>query len=200
MFNAILENIALGFAITAVPGAVFFEVMRRSLLDYGSLFKFLSGNFVGMIVIILATYLGVASLLSGAVTSVIFYVVSGLLLIYLGISAIRIDSLKLKNTQNKPRPGKTAYLSGLTLALANPLSILFWASLMGRFRHETSGGLGVLMLSLSVVLGSLLLFVALISVSIQANKKLKTDHLVLLSRVFGVVIAVFGVMTLVAAK
>lgn len=45
---ALLQSFVLGFAISALPGAVLFEVIRRALLDKPSVLGFLVGNFSGI--------------------------------------------------------------------------------------------------------------------------------------------------------
>lgn len=138
MFFAALNSMLLGFSISAVPGAVFFETIRRTIQNKSSIAWFLAGNFAGVAILALLSVLGVELLLSSLVIEKLFYGVSSLLLLAIGLSSIlyapkKIDATGTAGLNNKIRG---AFLVGLILALANPISIIFWISIVGTFSHK----------------------------------------------------------------
>lgn len=196
MLLSLLENFVLGLAISAVPGAVFFETIRRSLLEYSSVFRFLLGNFSGMVLIAASSYLGLTRLLSGEIFSLIFYLVSGSVLVYLGTTAIMVKKSKIERIHNSISSKRSAYLVGLTLAVANPLSIIFWASLMGKFIKEDGGGMDAILNSIVVLAGAAILFIILVVCAKFAKNLLTPNRLIIMSRFFGVIITIYGLTTL----
>jgi threonine/homoserine/homoserine lactone efflux protein len=197
MILKIIENIVLGFAISAVPGAVFFETIRRTLAKKSTIIEFQIGNFSGMIFVAIMALLGLATSLSHPATAKFFYATSGGLLIYIGIKAA-FSRPQYDTTPDSHRspPRFSSFLSGLTLAIANPLSIIFWISLTGTFYQQSREVLPVLANTLSVLFGAFLLFAALITTAIRLRTKVKDSYLLGSTRLFGVVIAVYGILTL----
>jgi len=197
---SLLESLLLGFAVTAVPGAVFFETVRRSLHEEHTVIRFLAGNFIGMLVIIAAAFMGLSTLPPDSLVATLFYVASGLLLILIGLSSIFKRKEELQAPKSNTSKTKIAAFSlGIMLAVANPLSIAFWISLSAKLMKD-AGNISVAILNcLCVVLGAALLFALLISLVRLLKSKIKTDYLVLLSRVVGVAIFGYGVVFLAGA-
>ncbi|MBC7581275.1 hypothetical protein H7097_00210 [Aeromicrobium sp.] len=85
LFN-LIQNFWLGFVITATPGAVLVEALRRSNDPGLHLAKFLAGTFIGMAVVILLAFPGV-SVLQDSIAGSLFFLISGSILIYRRISS-----------------------------------------------------------------------------------------------------------------
>ncbi len=197
MWRNVIENFILGFVISAVPGAVFIETIRRLLVDKTSVWKFLLGNFIGMLLIIVSVFLGFAVLVTQGSIANVFYGVSGLVLIFLGLSSIvsgprnETKKLHLKNKTSS----YIAFTSGLLLAVANPLSIVFWIALIGVWM-QTANIMEAGIYSVSVLAGALTLFIILIVVINTPQARVSVKYLTLLSRVFGMVILIYGIVML----
>lgn len=197
---SLIEFIVLGFIISAIPGAVFFETLRRSVMHPLSAVRFQVGNFVGMLTIIVTAHIGLAAFFLHDTLSAIFYAISGLVLLYIGVQAAMVRQASFDaNTTAKSFTKPGSLISGLTLALANPISILFWVSLIGAFIAERHSTAQTIISSLAVVGGALIFFVLLILLSSWLRQYLRPLHLVWLSRIFGVAIILFGLNTLYAA-
>lgn len=191
MLADFIESFILGFAITAVPGAVLFEVVRRCLSVNSSVTRFLLGNFAGMALVISFAFLGLNFITKDVVADLLLSL-SGVLLIYIGVSAIRQNP----DAKNAKVSQKSAFGAGFVLAAANPLSILFWISLTGRFMKESQSLSITLLLVLSVMCGSLLLFFILILAMRTVKTSLSAVHMKYMSIIFGLIITTYGVITL----
>lgn len=197
MLIQVIENILLGFAISAAPGAVFFETIRRALSKKDSTILFQLGNFSGMIMIAIISLAGVAVFFSHSAVATLFYATSGALLLYIGAHSLfskpRYDALA--NEQNI-KSSYSAFVSGLILAVANPLGIIFWISLTGRLQQQSGNEIILLVNVLSVIMGALILFVLLVSTVKYLRKKIKETHLIVMSRVSGLIIIFYGLAAL----
>lgn len=195
MYLQILENIFLGFAISAVPGAVFFETIRRSLSKNPTVIPFQVGNFLGVISIATAAFLGVSVLLLNSNISGLFYGLSGGLLLYIGISAIFSNpKYESQSASITKAPCYASFVSGLILAIANPISIIFWIGLTGKFYERSSTLPTVLIYTVSVIFGAVMLFVILIATVMHMRSRIKQIYLIIMSRLFGAVVAIYGLM------
>lgn len=67
---------------------------------------------------------------------------------------------------------------------------------MGKFLTDTSHKIHPLISSLAVILGAVGLFAALVIVSSLLRSKITNQRLMLVSRVFGAIIGVYGIVTL----
>ena len=192
MFMTGIESFWLGFVITAIPGAVFFEAIRRVLADRDSVTSFILGNYVGMLIIILFAFGGVSLVAKEPLTNV-FYTLNGVLLIVVGLLALRYEAPDSLDSVSLPiQTKKNGFFIGLLLAIANPLSIIFWVSLVGRFMENNVAYGWVLFQVASVVMGSITLFVLLILVVKRLGKRIKKASLRRISLFLGFLLIAYG--------
>lgn len=192
MFLDLIQNFWLGFIITATPGAVLLEAIRRSLNPSLHVVRFLLGNFLGMLMVITLTLIG-ASVLQDSIAGSIFFVISGLLLLYIGYTALVINPQKTQaiRTSKASAPLSTGFI----LAVANPLSFVFWLSLIGGFRSEDNAAMTVFSI-ISVVLGALMVFAVIVLLSKRLRRLLTPRREIILSRVLGIIIIFYGLAVL----
>ncbi len=197
MLLQFIENLLLGFAISAAPGAIFFETIRRALSKKESVIAFQLGNFLGVIIVAAVALAGVSSILSEPSYANVFYAISGLLLIYLGYQSLIIKLPEASEaSKSRIKSNYKAVVSGATLAILNPLSIVFWVSLTGKFTQQFANSSVVLINTIAVITGALMLFVILISVVKLLGHKISGIHLIWLSKASGLIIIVYGLTTL----
>ncbi len=192
MWTTLGTYIFLGFSVAAVPGAVFFEVIRRTLSDKVSLLKFLLGNLAGMVILALSVLLGFARLINNPLVANIFYISCGVVLVVLGITSI------LNTSSNKPKSHKSrygAFATGLSLSVLNPLGIVFWIALVGKIVQEANDMTQVILNITGVTVGSLILFGIVIVLISTFKLKITPKYLTILSRSFGFVIFVYGLLS-----
>lgn len=198
MFTKVIESIFLGFAISAVPGAVLVETIRRTVLDKSSIYKFMAGNFFGIVLIVVAVFLGLAVIINVPTTANIFYGICGSLLIYLGMFSIltKHDQNHIEIHTKKRRSKYTAFSTGLFMSLVNPIRILLWISIIGKIIQDTGNNGWVIVNSLATIVGAIIFYGLLVMIINILDKKITVTHLSLLSRSFGVVLLVYGFVTL----
>jgi len=156
--SVVLRGFALGFAIAASPGPIFFLCLRRTLLR-GRLNGLVSGLGVATAD---GFYAALAAFGVGAVTSVLvgerrwLALAGGIALVILG----------LRTVVNRPTPADSAlstngsglgwaYVSTLGLTISNPATIISFAALVAALGIGLSGGyLRPSLLVLGVFIGS----------------------------------------------
>lgn len=183
----IVEYIWLGFMITAVPGAVFFETVRRQLHDKSSLPSFLVGNFAGVALIATLALIGM-TLVTDIIRQDVFYLLSGGLLIYIGVSS----AFSRPQVANKKLRRGQSFITGLVLSLANPVSVVFWVTMVGSFYERSNGYIMPIVSSLAIIFGAVLFFVLLIGLLVRFGNFLRPTLTDWLGRIFGIVIALYG--------
>ena len=144
MFSLLLKGFALGFAIAASPGPIFFLCLRRTLLR-GRLYGLVSGLGVATAD---AFYAAIASFGLAAVTSAVAGARRPLALIG-GAALIAIGARIVLLRRQQPGPAATtagsglgwAYLSTLGLTITNPATILSFAALAATLGLGAGAGL-----------------------------------------------------------
>lgn len=197
MILELLQNFMLGFGIAALPGAVFFETIRRTLSKHSYVVYFLTGNMLGVCAVLSIAYFGASLLLASPATERGFYFVSGAILLWIGVrSALSRPRVPKKSTAPAIKHVTKklgALFTGFILAVANPVSILFWLSLMGTFVGQMSAPVAMANV-LSVLLGTAALLLILVFVTYKMRTLLSARFLLWLTRVFGGIITAYGVV------
>ncbi len=193
----LLQNFMLGFGIAALPGAVFFETIRRTLSKHSHVGYFLTGNMVGVCAVLSIAYFGASLLLASPATERGFYFVSGAMLLWIGLRSVlsrpRVPKKSPAPTIKRVTKKLGAFFTGFVLAVANPVSILFWLSLMGTFVGRMSVPVALANV-LSVLLGTAALLLILVLITYKMRALLSPRFLLWLTRIFGGTITVYGVV------
>lgn len=197
----LMQSFFLGFVITAVPGTVFIETVRRTLVDRRSVVVFLVGNVLGILLTVLSVLLGFALLTNDSLNMKVFYFLSGLFLLVIGVVSFRgrpnITQIRMK------AGGRSkwfhAFLTGCLLALANPASVAFWVVMIGRFMSTDRHVYAILANVVAVNAGAIALYVILVSLIGKLKPFFTQLHLMWLSRIFGSLIMVYGLASLAKA-
>ena len=93
----------------------------------------MSGNAVGLALWAVASMLGVSALVvASAAAFAVLKIVSGVLLVVLGVQAIR-NARRPHQQDATPRRERSAFRAGLMTALANPKVALFYVALLPQF-------------------------------------------------------------------
>ena len=200
-FFIFLQSIFIGLTLAAPVGPIGVLTIRRTLA-YGRWTGFVSGlgtatadavyGFIGT--------LGITAL-SGLLirNQSILAIGGGLFLCYLGVQTLRA-SPTTHAAQARTMGGLLGiYLSAFLLTLTNPMTILaFGAILASLMPHSaTSGTNTAIMVVLGVFIGSTLWWFLLSTFAALFRHRLNT-HAQWINRISGVVIIIFGVLSLVA--
>ena len=157
MASVLLRGFALGLAIAAAPGPIFFLCLRRTLVK-----GWLNGLVSGLGV---ATadgfYAAVAAFGVGAITTLLtgerrwLALAGGVLLVALGVRIVLDQPKSTESTSNNGAGLAWAYVSTLGLTITNPATILSFAALAATLGTGLSSGyLRPGLLVVGVLLGS----------------------------------------------
>ncbi|MFI5282847.1 MAG: LysE family translocator [Candidatus Dormibacterales bacterium] len=196
MSSLLLRGFALGFAIAASPGPIFFLCVRRTLVR-GRLYGLASGlgvatadGMYGAIAVFGVTAL-TATFVSGRRPLAL---VGGLVLVALGVR-ILVD--KQSGTDNAPPSWKrgliSAYLSTVGLTITNPATILSFAALAATLGLGANGGFArPASVVAGVLLGSAAWWCLLVAATSILRKRLTPNLVRVISAFSGFVIIILG--------
>ena len=133
----ILSAFLVGFIVSIPPGTVTIVAAQKSI-SYG--FKnsvaFTVGSCLSDILYILIIFFGFAPLINNSNTyKIIFWLLSGIILLYFGIDTFRIlkRNIKFQNSTNSHKQYLKNVLSGIGITLLNPMTIAGWLVIAGGF-------------------------------------------------------------------
>lgn len=203
MSSLLLRCFALGFAVAASPGPIFFLCLRRTLLR-GRLYGLVSGLGVATAD---GIYAAIASFGLAAVTTTVaggrrpLAVIGGAALIAIGAWIL------LQRRQEPGAPATTAgaglawaYLSTLGLTISNPATILSFAALAATL--GLSAGIGIVkpaVLVTGVLLGSAMWWCVLAVAASSLRGRLSPAVIGAISTFSGLAIAILGMLAIYSA-
>jgi threonine/homoserine/homoserine lactone efflux protein len=200
--SVLLRGFALGLAIAASPGPIFFLCLRRTLV------KGWRNGLVSGLGVATADgfYAAVAAFGMGAITTVLtgerrwFALAGGVLLVVFG-ARIVLDRPKPTEATSTNRAGLAwAYASTLGLTITNPATIISFAALAATLGAGISGGfLRPALLVVGVLLGSVTWWCVLAAIAASLRTRITPRVVRGISTVSGLAIIVLGLAALVSA-
>ena len=199
MIFKFLESLVVGASIAAIPGPIFFELVRRTLtkgLRQG--IWLVLGEFTGNFLLLLIIFFGAAQFLTDHTLKRLFYIIGGSILLWVSVSAFRlkIDSVDASYKEKVTDKGRLAYLTGFSIAVTSPIVIALWVSLSGSYLNKLDSHILAFVNILLIALGFMCFFIPMAYVIHKTRHKIPPSKVVILSRAFGVVLAVYGIALL----
>lgn len=203
MFSLVIRGFALGFAVAASPGPIFFLCLRRTLVS-GRMYGLLSGLGVATVD---ALYAAVASL-GVAALAVAFSggrrpltLVGGGVLVLLGVRILRERPAASATAPSPSGRGLVwAYASTVGLTITNPATIVSFAALAATLGLGTAGSwLRPAAVALGVLLGSAAWWCLLVLAASSVRARLGPRAVRALSLLSGAAIAVLGMFAVLSA-
>ncbi len=132
MFITALSGAAIALAISAPPGPVAMETIRRGLRGgFGPALRVQLGSIIGDLTWCLAALMGLAPLMQVAWIRIALGVIGVGVLLYLGGLGIH-DALKPPAASTTAAfENKGAFRSGLWISMANPMAVGYWLGVGG---------------------------------------------------------------------
>jgi threonine/homoserine/homoserine lactone efflux protein len=200
--SVLLRGFALGFAIAASPGPIFFLCLRRTLLR-GRLIGLISGLGVATAD---GFYAALAAFGIGAVTSLLvgerrwLALAGGIALVILGLRTLVDRAAPAEAAPSTDGFGLGwAYLSTLGLTITNPATIISFAALVAALGIGLSGGyLRPSLLVLGVFLGSATWWCVLAGLVAGLRARVTSRVVRGISALSGLAIAAIGVLAIVS--
>ncbi len=203
MFSLLLRGFALGLAVAASPGPIFFLCVRRTLVQ-GRLYGLLSGFGVATVDALYAAVavFGVTALTAGLTSGRRpLAIVGGGVLVGLGVSILRD---RTPSTQTAaPAGGRGlawAYASTVGLTITNPATIVSFAALAATLGLGTAGSwLRPAAVVFGVLMGSAVWWCMLVIAASSLRSRLTPQVVRVISVISGLAIAGLGILAAVSA-
>ena len=190
---AYIESILLGFSLAAIPGPIFFEVVRRTLTKgfwSGSLLSV--GEFLANFIILMLTFFGVYHFLLYKPVKLILFIFGGIILLWLGYSAFKLKKKDIEESSKKEVSKNNSIFVGFGLAMASPLAIAVWISVGGAYLAQYTSKVVALVNIVLLAVGVMLFFFTLATLIHLTRHKIKTKYILGFSKIFGTVLIGYG--------
>jgi threonine/homoserine/homoserine lactone efflux protein len=188
-----LTSIFLGVSLAAIPGPIFFELIRRTLTKgfwSGALLSV--GEFLANLVILILTFYGIQQFLEITWLKAALFLIGGGLLIYIGLLAFKITKEDINKSSKNKNSGKNSIFVGFALAITSPLAIAVWISVGGSYLVQYLSGFVAFSHMIAIAFGVMLFFFVLASVVYYIKDKISAKYIIFVSRIFGIVLIVYG--------
>ncbi len=188
-----IESLLIGISLAAIPGPVFFETVRRSLMRgfwSGALISV--GEFVGNFVLLLLIFFGASFFLNYLLTKIILSISGGAILIWLAVLAFKLKESDVQKSYSEKKFDKNSLAAGFVLAVTNLITVALFISLAGSYLAQyTTKALAFINIFL-IVLGAPIFFFSLAALVNYTKDKVKPLYIVWISRIFGAILLFFG--------
>lgn len=189
----IFQSILIGISIAAIPGPVFFELVRRTLTNgflSGSLIN--AGQFFANVVVLSLTFFGAGLFLTSDILKMILYLVGGLVILWLGSSALRLKRKDIEEGYKKKITNGNSFFVGFNLGAANPIVIALWISLSGSYLMQFSSKYLAFLNIILIAFGFVVFFFILATIIHYTRHKISPEYVILLSKIFGLILIFYG--------
>lgn len=190
---SILESILIGISIAAIPGPIFFELVRRTLTK-GFLHGFLLavGEFLGNLILLALIFFGLNSFLTNIIAKIILYLVGSAILILLGIVAFKLKKKDIERSYTKKISSKNSIFAGFGIAITSPIVIALWISVSGSYLAQIQSRALAFLNIFFIAFGLLIFYLTMSSVIDYTRHKIPAKYLLILSRIFGAILILYG--------
>ncbi|MCK5474170.1 MAG: LysE family transporter [Candidatus Aenigmarchaeota archaeon] len=183
-----IESIILGISLAAVPGVIFFEVVRRTLTKgfwSGALLSV--GEFLANFAILMLTFFGLYHFLFLKPMKLFFFLLGGAILVWIGMSSLKTNKEDIVKSYNKKISNSNSIALGFGLAL-NPMALVVWPSVGGAYLAQYTFGMDALINIILIAFGVLLFYFVLAYGVYYKRHKISIKYVLLLSKIFGVLL------------
>lgn len=196
MITKMFESILIGISIAAIPGPIFFELVRRTLTKgfrEGALLVF--GEFSGNFAILLAIFFGLSQFFTNHTVKILFYIMGGFILLWVSYGAIKLQQSSVElSYDEKSTLRSNSYFTGLIIAVTSPIVIALWISLSSSYLNTMHNHLVSFINILLIALGFLIFFIPLAYIVHKTRHRIAPRNVILLSRTFGVVLVAYALV------
>lgn len=186
MLEKIMNSLLIGFAVAAIPGAVFIETVRRTLTkNVTSGILLVLGEFFGHVLLFLVLFFGISHFFTNQLVTKVLYFVGALLMLWLGLQACKNQKQIYQDKVAKFEG--SSFLVGFGLSITDPYIVGLWITLSSAYLSQFSRSYAIFHIIL-ISLGFLIFFIPLVYVTHFIGKKIPNVYLLWLSRIGGVVL------------
>ena len=189
----IVKSTIIGISIGAIPGIIFFEIIRRTLTrGFLSGILLSIGEFVGNFLVLLLIYFGFSQFFAFRLTSILLYLIGSFILGYIGINALKLTKENIEQSYKKKEIAQSSLVAGFLIAITNPLAIALWLSLVGSYIQglsKVSAIINVFFLAFGLVI----FYFGMVTAVNMTKHKIPTKYILLLSKLFGIILLSYSV-------
>ncbi|MBW2976077.1 LysE family translocator [Candidatus Woesearchaeota archaeon] len=190
----IFESLLIGISIAAIPGPLFFELVRRSLTKgFWSGALLAVGEFTGNILIMSLIFLGFKAFLSSEFLVIFLSIAGGFILVWIGASAFILKKEQINEPHKKKRYNENSLATGLAITFTNTLAIVLWISLAGSYIAQSGSDYRAFLNIFLIAFGFLIFYFPLAAIVNYTGSKVPSKYLPGVSRVFGIILIVYGI-------
>lgn len=196
--NSLLTYFILGVSLAAPIGPV-----KATLLNTGIKNGFFHAWFFGLgaiatdILYMLMVYFGVGQFIDNPFMKTFLWSFGFFVLMYTGIeNLLTIHTISMDSKFRKVIRLRHSFLSGLLVALLNPLTILFWLGIYGSILVGGGGDttrFEVILFSITILLGITLVDLTMATISSGSRKLLSNSFLKTISIISSISMIGFGI-------
>ncbi len=190
---AYIESVLLGIALAAIPGPVFFEVLRRTLTKgFWSGTCLVIGVFLADSTILMLTFFGINRFLLFKSARLALFLLGGAILIWIGYSGLKIKNEDIIYDAKKDISDKNSAFTGFALAISNPLAIVILISVGGAYLSRYGSGLNAAINTVLIASGAMLFFLSLELIIYVTRNKIPAKYILYVSKIFGIALIIYG--------
>ena len=188
----IVKSTIIGISIGAIPGIIFFEIIRRTLTrGFLSGILLSIGEFVGNFLVLLLIYFGFSQFFAFRLTSILLYLIGSFILGYIGINALKLTKENIEQSYKKKEIAQSSLVAGFLIAITNPLAIALWLSLVGSYIQglsKVSAIINVFFLAFGLVI----FYFGMVTAVNMTKHKIPTKYILFLSKLFGAILLFYS--------
>lgn len=187
------ESILIGISIAAIPGPIFFELVRRTLTrGFWSGALLAVGEFIGNFAMLTLIFFGMGNFLTYGLFKTVLYFFGSAILIWLGIAALKLKEADIEKSYSKEIKNDNSIFVGFSIAVTSPIVIALWISLSGSYLAQFGTKFAAFLNIFLIAFGFLIFFFSLAGIIHHTRHKIPSKYVVLLSKIFGVVLLIYG--------
>lgn len=193
--SILLQGIILGLSITAPIGPTNIELIRRGTRDGpGAAVAFWLGVMAALVLYLLLVVFGLSFLTGSQVFNSLLTACGVVVLSYLSYNSIK-DFFSAGEMASEEQPNSNKhFVPGIVLTISNPAVLLLWTGIMGANLAASRASVGQgLLLSLGIMMGAAVFFVALTILIHYGRRFLQKRFLKYVSLAAGIVLLAFCV-------
>lgn len=188
----IFRSTLIGISIGAIPGIIFFEIIRRTLTQgFFSGFLLSIGELIGNFLVLLLIYFGLSQFFTFKITSIILYILGTFILSYIGISALRLKKENIEQSYKSKSTRHNSLIAGFSIAITNPVAIALWLSLVGSYL--TLSKISAVINLFFLAFGLVLFYLVMVTAVSLTKHKIPEKYILLLSKLFGLILLFYSI-------
>jgi len=188
----ILKSILIGMCLSAIPGPVFFETIRRTFAKgFVSGILVSVGQFLANIILLIIISLGVSTFLTYDASKILLYLLGSGVLLYLAWSAWKLSKKDIQQNYKKKEHGNSIVV-GFGISMTNPVLIALWISLFGSYLNQFNSKIIASMNIFAIMIGFVIFNLILASIVAYTRNRIAPKYVILISKALGIILLFYG--------